>query len=149
MNAHHRDGSVFAERRVVCVFSGRQLFERPKHVARACPSGYRPVAHLWIPLEGVEDSGALRMAGSAVDVRLPHADRVLPQREDVVREHDDLVAHLQHDGQDRGIETPTFHNHTVLGRNTRSIPVMVPKDEDTCVRLYETFARGTCDEGAA
>jgi len=43
-----------------------------------------------VVLEGVQDAGALRVAGRAVDEGLPQLDRVLPQRKDVVREHDDL-----------------------------------------------------------
>ena len=62
---------------------------------RASTFDYLPIGHLGIPFKSVQNSGALRMAGGSVDVGLPHPHRVLPQRKDVVREYDDLVAHLQ------------------------------------------------------
>ena len=59
---------------------------------------YTPAAaaDLGVVHECVQDAGALRVAGGAVDEGLPQPRRVLPQREDVVREHDDLIPpHLQ------------------------------------------------------
>lgn len=51
---------------------------------------------LGVVLEGVQDAGALGVAGAAVDVGPPQRLGVLRQRKDVVAKHDDLItARLQ------------------------------------------------------
>jgi len=56
----------------------------------------RECARLGVVFELVQDAGALYMAGRAVDVGPHHARRVLAQRKDVVRKHDDLVTSRLH-----------------------------------------------------
>ncbi len=63
---------------------------------------------LGVVLEGVQDAGALGMAGAAVDVGPPQRLGVLRQRKNVVAEHDDLItARLQ-----QSKETPSAGSET-------------------------------------